>query len=301
MQINQATLAALYKGYRTLYLASFHGATPQSGPIAMRTPSGGASEIYHWLGSVPGMKKLIGEIAIENIGASNWTIVNEEFESTVGVKQAHIEQDSYGLYNPMFSAMGQAAAEHPDELIADLLTNGFTALDYTGLAFFAANKPHEPNDSKSLKFTNKGTKKLAASSYSLAKTALRGMKNSKGRPMGLGKKLTLVVSPDKEDTAREILLAEKNAAGATNIYQGTAELLVFNRLSGEKWFLMESGTPIKPIILQEEKPVTLASLTSMESDHVFKKHEFLYQAYGRYNAGYGLPQLIWGSDGTTDP
>ncbi|WP_309400586.1 Mu-like prophage major head subunit gpT family protein [Cerasicoccus maritimus] len=59
------------------------------------------------------------------------------------------------------------------------------------------------------------------------------------------------------------------------------------------------GVPLKPIIIQDEKPVDLLALDDPESDHVFKNHEFLYQAYKRAGYGYGLPELAYGSDGST--
>ncbi|MBB5351102.1 phage major head subunit gpT-like protein [Haloferula luteola] len=301
MQINKAALAALFRGYRVIYDAAFHGSAPESTDLYMVTQSNAAEELYHWLGAFPGMKKLVGEVVIENVAANKFAIANEEFESTVSVKRADIERNAAGIYNPLFSGMGAAAAEHPDEMLASLLENAFTDKDYTGTAFFAANKPHEPGNNKSTKFTNKGTKKLAASSYSEAKAAFKSLKNAYGRPMGIGRNLTLVVSPDKEDAAREILVATRNAAGADNIHQGTATLKVLSRLSGEAWFLMDLSRPVRPFILQKEVPIEFNSLTTEESDHVFLKKEYLYQAYGRYNAGYGLPQLAWGSDGTTDP
>ncbi len=298
MQINQANLAALFKGYRTLFLEAMHGATPEWVKLAMETSSTAGEELYHWLGSVPGMKKLVGEIVIENLSAAKYSITNEEFESTVGVKQADIERDTYGVYNPLMSAMGLAAAEHPDELVADLLIDGFTNLDYTGTAFFAANKPHIIGETKN-KFSNKGTKKLSATNYEAARANIKGRLNSQGRPMNLGRKLLLIVSPSYEATARQILIADRSANGADNINKGTADLLVWPRLAASEhaWFLLDVGYPVRPLIVQIEKRPTIASLTNMESDHVFKHHEFLYQGYGRYNAGYGLSQLAYGSTG----
>jgi phage major head subunit gpT-like protein len=67
------------------------------------------------------------------------------------------------------------------------------------------------------------------------------------------------------------------------------------------WFLFDAGYPVKPFIFQVEKETALVALNQPGDDHVFKHHEFLYQAYGRYNAGYGLPELAYGSDGTTGP
>ncbi len=298
MQINAASVNALNKGFRVIFDTALQGAEPGWRDIAMETSSSSASESYNWLGAVPSMKKLVGEVVIENLSASEWEIKNDEFESTIGVKQADIEQDRAGIYNPMFASLGASAGQHPDELVADLLNNGFTSKDYTGLNFFDANKKHAPNDVKSTSFSNKGVGVLSAANYSIAKKNIKGRKNGAGRAMKLGKKLLLIVPPALEDTALEILTAEKNAAGATNIQRNSAQIVVLPDLTSDTaWFLIEAGLAVKPLLMQFEKKPTLSSLTNMESDHVFKNHEFLYQAYGRYNAGYGLPQLAYGSTG----
>lgn len=313
MQINQASLAALYKGYRVQFLDAIQGAKPMWSDIAMKTMSNAAEEIYHWLGSVPGMRKLIGEIAVQNLQAHNYSIKNDEFEMTLAVKQADVERDTYGIYNPLFQSMGLAAAQHPDELVGNLLINGFTTLDYTGKNFFDTAKKSEPDSA--ITFTNKTTLKLNDVNFVAARTSIKSRLNAKGRPMGLGRDLVLVVSPKNEQLARTILQADfvQQAAtgatsavgGVTNINKGTARFVVWPQLAvasaDDYWFLFDAGYPVKPFIFQEEKPVSLQSLTNANDDHVFKKHEFLYQAYGRYNAGYGLPELAWGSNGTTGP
>ncbi len=145
MQINQANLAALFRGYRVQYLEAYQAAKPQWAEVAMKTSSTSAEELYHWLGAVPGMRKLIGEIVIQNLSATKYAIANDEFESTIAVKQADIERDSYGIYNPLFSAMGLSAAEHPDELVTALLVNGFTTKDYTTKNFFDTTKRNDAN------------------------------------------------------------------------------------------------------------------------------------------------------------
>lgn len=302
MQINQANLADLYKSLKVIFVDAIQGAKPQWDQVAMRVSSSGAVNIYHWLAALPGMREFIGEATIQNAGGNKWSVANRKFESTIGIKREDIERDQIGFYNPLMASLGIAGAEHPDELIADLLLNGFSKLDYTGLAFFAANKPHNPDDSKSGKFSNVGTKKLAASSYAAAKAQLKSVKNGAGRPMGLGRKLQLIVSPTNEDAAKEILKAERNAAGATNIQRDSAELVVMNRLGDSlAWFIQEAGLPFRPIIFQEEVALKLNTLNSVDDSYVLLKDEFLFQAYARHNASYGLSQLIWGSDGTTNP
>lgn len=71
---------------------------------------------------------------------------------------------------------------------------------------------------------------LDKASYKAAREALMGLKGDYGRPLGLTPKL-LVVPPSLEGAALEILNAERDAAGATNVYKGTAELLVSSWLA----------------------------------------------------------------------
>lgn len=65
---------------------------------------------------------------------------------------------------------------------------------------------------------------LDADSYEAARAAMREMKGDNGRPLGLRPTL-LVVPPSLEGAAREILMNERNANGATNKWKGTADLM----------------------------------------------------------------------------
>lgn len=298
MQINKSTLSNLFKGFRTIFMAAYQGSVENVlDSVAWRTTSNAAEEVYHWLGAMPGMKKLIDEIKIENVTAHNYTIPNYEWEDTISVKQADVERDRVGIYRPLFSTLGDIARQHDFEQIALLLGNGFTQTCYTGKNFF--DDDHEPIAGKT-KFSNKGTKKLSAANFRTARQNLRERKNAAGRVMGLGRDLVLIVSPAYESTAREILEAERGTNGKTNVDRGTARVAVSAELgavNSDAWFLIDVGHPMKPVIVQEEKATELLALDDPEGDHVFKKHEFLYQAYKRAGYGYGLPELAYGSTG----
>ncbi len=71
---------------------------------------------------------------------------------------------------------------------------------------------------------------LTAENYALARAAMLSARGHKGRKLNLRPKL-LVVSAANEGPAREILLAERDAAGATNMWRNTAELMVEGRLT----------------------------------------------------------------------
>lgn len=304
MEINPTNIASIFRGYRTLFLENLQGSAPMTEELMQRVPSTAMIEEYDWLGAIPGMKELVSEIQITNLKANTWAIRNKEWENTVAVKQSRIETDTYGIYNPLFASMGLAARQHPDQLNCALLYGGFGNKSYTGTNFFGTGHVSQPG---AIPFTNTQTAALTAASYNAARTRLVGRLNAEGRAMGLGIDLVLVVPPALEATAKAILIADTilqvqgaSFAAVTNINKGTARLKVIPQLGASSqtaWYLLEAGFPIKPLVFQQNKPVMLTSLTNPEADHVFKKHEFLYQGYGRYNAGYLLPELAEGSTG----
>ena len=68
--------------------------------------------------------------------------------------------------------------------------------------------------------------------------------------------------------------------------------------SGTAWFLLCTTRSIRPIILQERKPLTFTYKDGMDDDNVFFENKFVYGADWRGAVGYGLPQLAYGSKQT---
>lgn len=70
---------------------------------------------------------------------------------------------------------------------------------------------------------------LSAAQYEAARAGMMGLKNDEGVPLGITPNL-MVVGPSLEGKAREILFAERDANGKTNIWRNTADLLVVSWL-----------------------------------------------------------------------
>lgn len=66
---------------------------------------------------------------------------------------------------------------------------------------------------------------LNKANYKIAREAMMGMKGDFDRPLGVRPKL-LLVPPSLEGQGLEIVNSDKDAAGATNVYHKTAELVV---------------------------------------------------------------------------
>jgi phage major head subunit gpT-like protein len=304
MLLTPQKITAASNGFRAVFLAAYEGYTPDWMPVAMEVESSSETETYDFVTGLPGMKELVGEVKIEDFDIAGFAIKNKEWESTVPVKRSVIERDNLGLVRPQMEELATNARNHPRELIAALLSGGFTSLDYTGKNFFDTNKLYNPEDKSkdAAKFSNKGTAVLSAASFIIARTSLRKMKNAKGKNLGLGKKLTLIVPPALEETANKLRTAENiSVAGGsteTNTLRGTFEVLVINELATDtEWFLVESGRAIKPLIVQFEVRPEFVAADDPKSTHVLLQKKFIYQAYGRWNAGYALPQLAYGSTG----
>ncbi|WP_316154725.1 Mu-like prophage major head subunit gpT family protein [Cupriavidus sp. BIC8F] len=295
--INRASLSALFQGYQVIFNKAFEGVPAEWDQVAMRVPSKTGKEVYPWLGQTTRFREWIGDRVLQNLMLHDFSIKNKPWENTVTIDRDEIEDDTYGVYAPMISQLGQDAKQHPDELVFGLLASGFTSTGYDNQYFFDVDHPVVQADgttasvsnfgggagtawylldtSKMIKpliyqvrkdykfvamdqetdeqvFTSKkfrygvdarsnvgfglwqlayaSKQALDANAYGAARAAMMGMKGDNGKPLGVRPSL-LVVPPSLEKTALEILQAEKNAAGATNIYQNTAKLLVTPWLS----------------------------------------------------------------------
>lgn len=292
MIINQSNLSILYTAFTTSFNQGLGMAEPMQERIATRVPSGTRESKYGWLGKVPGFREWLGDRVIQNAQAHDYSIVNKSYENTLGVERDDIEDDQFGIYAPLFTAMGEATAAHPSELVFALLASGFATACYDGQFFFDTDHPvldvngveqsvvntdggagtawYLLDTRRALKpliwqvrkdynfvamtqetdanvFTRKeylygvdarsnvgfgfwqmawGSKQtLSKTTYALGRQSLMGMKGDYDRPLGIMPNL-LLVPPSLETEGLEILNSERDAAGATNVYKGTAELLV---------------------------------------------------------------------------
>jgi phage major head subunit gpT-like protein len=141
MILNSANLTTFFQGAQTIFNKAFTGFKPLWPQVATLVPSTTSQEDYGWLGSWPRMREWLGDREVMNLAAYDYTIKNKKFESTVAVSRDDLGDDKFGVYNPMFQAMAEAGAEHPDELTFGLLNQGITTQCYDGQYFFDIDHP----------------------------------------------------------------------------------------------------------------------------------------------------------------
>ena len=145
MDINAGNLANLSTGYKASFNTGFRNADSYWEKVATRVGSATSHNTYAWLGQFPRLREWVGDRVVKEMAVHGYKIQNRKFESTIGVSKDTIEDDEYGIYNPLFEEMGYAAKTHPDELLFALIAKGFSEVCYDGQYFFDNDHPVKAN------------------------------------------------------------------------------------------------------------------------------------------------------------
>jgi len=142
MDLTSANLQALFKAYNTNFQQGFNSLGEQGAlyqQYATVVPSTTAVEVYPWLKSLPRMREWLGDRFIHSLEGADFSIKNRKFELTEGIERDAIEDDTYGLYGPIFEEFDRSSREHPNELTVEVLESNPTCFD--GQPFFDADHP----------------------------------------------------------------------------------------------------------------------------------------------------------------
>ncbi|WP_185962092.1 Mu-like prophage major head subunit gpT family protein [Palleronia caenipelagi] len=153
---NNAAIDALFTSFNAIF-NDIHSAAPTYwSQVAMEVKSTGSDEAYGWMTSLPQLREWIGERHIATAQAAAYVIRNRKFEQTIRVSREDIEDDKVGIYAPMVRMMAQAAASHPDELIFQLMRDGFEKPGFDNQPFFDADHPVRDKDGNVASVSNFG-------------------------------------------------------------------------------------------------------------------------------------------------
>ncbi|MHB9035100.1 MAG: Mu-like prophage major head subunit gpT family protein [Armatimonadota bacterium] len=286
----------LEDGLKTVFFEAMEATIGDYERIATIVPSESDEEAYPWLGAVPNMREFKDERMPLGLLEHSYSIKNKTWESSIAVEREAIEDDKYGQIRLRVQSLAREAKRHIDELIFSLLKNGFAATCYDGQYFFDTD--HAEGDSGTQ--SNKGTAALDASALQAAITSMMKYKDDRGNLLGITPDL-LVVPPDLQWVAMELLEStywpgsQANHKMAANVLKGKLDLLVSPYLTDTgDWFVLSTKGVVKPVILQSRMPVEFAALEA-DSESGFMRDQYIYGVRARYNAGYGLWQMAYGS------
>lgn len=272
---------------------------------ATEVPSRSRSTLHAWLANQATVREWVGPRVAKNMSSMTWEVTNRKWELTFEFDRDQVEDDLEGLVASAVMAardQGEKFARHADLLVAQTLEAGVSSLCYDGQFFFDTDHPVDPDGVTSGTFDNDRALSLTHANYNTVYTAMLGFQNYDGSPAVLPQGLILMVPPALNLTAKQIVEVDTltpaaayglvNTTGASrNPIVGSARVVVNQYLtSTTRWYLLAGGGVIKPIMLQQRRPLEIDEQRE-GSDLYFEEEKFRIGGSARYAASYTIPTL----------
>lgn len=271
-------------------------------------PSNCATETYDWLGAAPYLTEQLGEAAAEEqLKNFSYTLKNKEYSAALKIAQKDLQRDKLGQLNTRIGEMSQNTAEHWNDLVSTLITDGTTGQGYDSVAFFhtahAESGTSQANLLTSSEVSTLNVTTTTAPTATEAAAALLGvigkfygLTNDKGKPInGTARSFTCMVGtselwgPMQTAVSANVLSSGVDNPIAGLRTKGISVDVIFNPLlsaSTTQFYVFRNDAVVPAFILQEEIPVDPQS-TDQNSDEYKKFRRFIFSVYTSRAAGYG--------------
>lgn len=297
--INRDKLAGAYINFNTSFNKALAESKFSYQPIVTEVPSDAPVEQYNWLGSVPLMKKWVGDREMAKLVAEKYTITNVDWANGIELSRDDLRDDKLGLVAMRIGDLARQGLKRIDSEIANILNNAFGAsggLTYDGQYLIDTDHTASTSTGQSNQSNSGGTTALGATSFAAGIVAMMAFKDDQGEPMGIFP-THLVVGPSAWDTARTLIYQTTKASGEQNLNKSLVDLVINPRITGNKWFLIDMSQGVGPLILQMRQPPIFRDPNLGEnSADFFMRKEFRYGADMTFGTGPGLWQTIYGSN-----
>jgi phage major head subunit gpT-like protein len=286
MIINQENLLALEQVINTAFAEGVQS-QPSVDLSFMTTPfpSSGLLNLYPFMEDLGQWREWLGERVWNNLKASQFTVINRNFEKSYRLPKIHIDDNQYATF-PMTIQL--AAAGWPELKVSTrtaVLTGN--SLCFDGKALFANDHAYGENA-----VNNLTDQALSLASFEAAFLAASGWKFANSLPTNTTF-THLLVGEKLRGTALE-LVADKTTAGGFNRNAGRVKVQVLPQFSGtydDYWCLADCSKPLKPLLLQtrQEAEIVIDALP----EHVKRTGNLDVMADGRLAAAPTFFHLVY--------
>lgn len=314
----QEKLSAMFLTFSTQWQEGYSSAPDWASKVAMDIPSNSAANLIGWMDKIPTVRKWLGPRIVQNAALRNRTVINEDFELTLGVPRNDVEDDIHGLYAPMAKEQGEQFRLFPQQYIATnlILANSLNSIvGFDGVSFFNAAHPVNLDDSTMGTQSNIVTASGGSlvNGYKQAKAAMMSFKGADGKPMGI-QGTTLVVAPKREQEGLQLFNSNfypafvqgnsttGNVGTGENVWKGAGELVVAPELAGagdDTAWLFCTNRAVKPFGHWVRKAPTFTPLFNPTDPNVAMNKEYLMLADSRDGFDVTLWFLAVRIDGLT--
>ena len=295
--VTGSTIVAAEQVFRTIFnqaLLMFAGmnAWTRLASLATEIPSTGPQEVYRWLGDMPIFEEWLGDLNVDDLSESAYTLVNKHFGKGLGVDEDELADDKMGLLTSRIQMFAVRYLQHVGQQIESLILNGTTALAFDGVAFFSDVSGVRLIDNLGAGTISAGTPTAAQieADIDTMRMTVMQFKDSKGIAIGLVP-MVFAGHPKLERLFRTIMTSAGDPAGAhAGVSNPVRDMIrdyipLPNATDLNDVYGFVADMPIKPFIFQNRQGLR----QKIVQQELNRKLIFM----GDYRAGYGysLPHL----------
>ena len=279
--------------------------------LSFRVESTQESEDYRWLGMAPMLREWNAGRRVVGLRTDGLTVINRPFESTLEVQVPEMRRDKTGQIMVRIRELAVRARQHDASLLSAVINTNPTCYDtrpFFDTAHVTADSGTQSNsiifDISDSAIANAGTPALPSSTVmARAMTAgvaqMMGFLDDTGEPMNdMARTFIAMVPPWYMGPALAAANAASLALGETNIVANNAMFsivpVVNPRMTsaafGSAIALFRADAEVKPLIFQEEEPITLEAIAE-GSEEEFRNNRHLYGVKRTCAAAPGYWQL----------
>jgi len=319
MLITPPNLSFFFTSLETRFWAAYSVAPIVHDKICTTYPVSGEQWVSGWMGMLDKMREWKGPRITHTPAPQTYLVPIKLFELTEGIDQFKLEDDTYGIYYPTVTFMGENTRKWPDYEVRDLLQNtgawtgsfqnGLDGLSHWNTAhpvdFYDASKGTYCND-----FTGGVTVNgvlvggaLGVNQFATLWEEISSRKSESGEPLGLMPDCTLIPSQLKI-TLDTILQAQFIGAptignltgmvGTTeNMLKGWTDRLLWPELNAAPtvWYMLCCNKPVKPFSWLLRLAPDFVYRINPQDPVVFDTHTYVYGSKSRGSPAWGFPWL----------
>ena len=320
MLITPANLSFFFTSLETRFWTAYGTAPSVYEKIATTYPVSGEQWVSGWMGMLDKMREWKGARQTHHPAPQTYLVQIQNFELTEAVDQFKLEDDTYGIYYPIVSMMGESTKKWPDYELRDLIMdqgsqsgarqNGLDGLTHWNAAhpvdFYDAAKGTYCNDFGAGGVVVDGVTvggALGVNAFATLWQEIASRKSEMNEPLGLMADLTLA-PPQLKLTLDTILQAQffgaptignltGNTGSTENMLKGWTDRLIWPELASDPlaWYQLVCNRPIKPFSWLMRQAPDFVYRNQPQDPVVFDTHTYVYGSKARGAPAWSFPWL----------
>jgi phage major head subunit gpT-like protein len=253
---------------------------------------------FKWLSSIPTLKRWVGDRTLQRLRGESQSLLTEWWANGIEVDVDDLNNEAkLGMIVKRIRSMATACARRMDDQVVQYYINGFAGtlgVTYDGQFLFDTDHTAAGNG-QGVSQSNVVTGAFSSGTFNLAVQRMLLLVDDENEPIGVPLRKVLG-GPQNQLLFRQVLKAEFQAGGATNVDAGFAQPLISPRITGTQWFGL-SDEEIQAVVLGIEVEPQFVSADRPESFEMFSRRNALYGSHTKFGLCYGMWQSATGSLG----